>query len=199
MDPKFFETSQELEGWFESHGATAKELWIGYYKRGAARAGVTYPEAVESALCFGWIDGQVRRIDDLRYCNRFSPRRAESIWSLVNVRLARRLIREGRMRPAGLQAFRARRPERTGVYTFERARNASIQLDRGSVAYLAAHRSAFEHFSAQPPGYRRLIVRWIMDAKRPETRRRRLDAVLTASAAGRRLDPVHPFTPPVAR
>jgi uncharacterized protein YdeI (YjbR/CyaY-like superfamily) len=199
MDPRFFATRDELRAWFEEHHAEAKELWIAYYKRGSGRTGVSYPEAVLEALCFGWIDGQVRRIDEHSYTNRFTPRGAKSTWSLVNVELAARLIREGRMRPAGRAAFEARAPERTGVYRYETGPPADVPLDPTTRREFRRHAAAFAFFSAQPPGYRREMERWIMVARRSPTRARRLAAVIVASGAGRRVDPVHPYAAPSKR
>ncbi|MCI4339771.1 MAG: YdeI/OmpD-associated family protein [Thermoplasmata archaeon] len=193
MRPKFFEGPEELRRWFEAYGTTESELWIGYYKKDTGRAGLTYAQAVDESLCFGWIDGQVRRIDAVSYTNRFTPRRPQSIWSLRNVRRVGELQRAGRMRPAGLRAFRARTPERTGVYEFERRAVTPARLDELSRRVFAADRPAFAFFEAQPPGYRRNFVRWIMAARRPETRERRLQAVIAASRAGRRVDPLRPY------
>ena len=196
MRPRFFATREELRNWFEANAARATELWIGYYKRGSGRSSVGYPEAVLEALCFGWIDGQVRRIDDASYTNRFTPRGPKSTWSLANVENVRQLIREGRMRPAGLRAFEARTPERTGVYQYERGPPEDIPLDAAARAEFRRHQKAFAYFAATPTGYQRLLARWIMTARRPATRARRLAAVIAASAAGRRVDPVHPYDGP---
>ena len=194
--PRFFRTPDELRRWFEENGTTATEVWIAYYKRGTGRGGVTYPEAVEEALCFGWIDGQVRSLDALSYCNRFTPRRPHSIWSQQNVRRVRELERLGRMRPPGRRAFRARSPERTGIYSFEQGPRAEPALDAAARARFRADAAASRFFEGQPPGYRRQMIEWIMLARRPETRSRRLDAVLRMSAAGRRVDPLHPYAAP---
>ncbi len=193
MTPRFFPNREDLRRWFEVHGRTEPELWIGYHKKGTGRTGVIYVEAVEEALCVGWIDGQVRRIDEHSYTNRFTPRGPKSIWSRLNVRRVRSLIRDGRMRPEGLRAFRARTPERTGVYTFEQRDPKRSALDPASRGTLRANSSAFAYFAAQPPGYQRDLVRWIMSAKRPGTRAKRLDAVILASKARRRVDPLRPY------
>jgi uncharacterized protein YdeI (YjbR/CyaY-like superfamily) len=200
LEPKFFQSVEELRNWFEAHGALAREVWIGYYKRGSGRTSVTYDEAVVEALCFGWIDGQVRRIDEHSYTNRFTPRGPRSTWSLLNVRRAEEMIRQGRMRPPGLRSFEARAPERTGVYAYEQGPPPAVPLDRAARAAFALRPGALEFFETQPPGYRRTLERWIMTAQRPETRSKRLSAVISASAAGRRVDPLHPYsgkgTPP---
>ncbi len=191
MRPRFFRSPSELRAWFEAHGGSERELWIGYYKKGSGRRSVTYPEAVDEALCAGWIDGQVRRVDESSYSNRYTPRRPGSRWSRTNVRRARQLLREGRMLPAGIRAFRARGPDRTDPN--ERSARAVPALDPDGRHRLAAVPAARRFFEAQPPGYRRVMVRWVLAARRPETRARRLDAILTASRAGRRLDPLRPY------
>ncbi len=196
MEPRFFASREKLRAWFEGNGTTQRELWIAYPKRGTGRAGVTYDEAVLEALCYGWIDGQVRRIDEASYTNRFTPRGRLSTWSLVNVRRARRLIREGQMRPPGLRAFRARTADRTGIYRYERAARAPASLDAASAATFRANARAIEFFEAQPPGYRRASIEWIISARLPETRARRLSAVIARSAGGRRLDPLRPYALP---
>ncbi len=199
MRPRFFQTSEELRSWFDTRGASESELWIGYYRKGTGRTGLAYDDAVDEALCHGWIDGQVRKVDELSYANRFTPRRPRSIWSLTNVQRVRRLIRDGRMRPSGLAAFRARTRERTGVHSFERPTGPEVVLDRSARERLASAPAALDFFEAQPPGYRRLMVRWVMGARRPATRARRLDAVISAALRGRRVDPLHPYEPSPAR
>jgi len=123
MNPIFFDTPAEFRTWLEEHHATADELWVGFYRKSTGLAGITWSQAVDEALCFGWIDGVRRRIDDRSYANRFTPRRRGSNWSLVNLRKVEQLTREGRMRPPGLRAFEARDPARTGVYLFEQQQN----------------------------------------------------------------------------
>jgi uncharacterized protein YdeI (YjbR/CyaY-like superfamily) len=152
---------------------------------------MTWPESVAEALCFGWIDGVRRRIDDESYSIRFSPRQARSTWSAVNIKLARRLIAEGRMTPAGLAAFEARSDERSAIYSHEQRHAA--QLDAEQEARLRAVPGAWEWFSSQTPSYRRAAAHWVTSAKRPETRERRLAALISDSAAGR---PVKPLSRP---
>ncbi|WP_217913205.1 YdeI/OmpD-associated family protein [Miltoncostaea marina] len=190
VEPIFFRTAAELRDWFDEHHATAGELWLGIWKRGAGETGVTWREAVDEALCVGWIDSVVRRIDDRRHMQRFTPRRPRSRWSDVNVARVEELIRAGRMRPAGLAAFAARSPERTGTYTHEQA--GELELPPEARARLEAGPGAREFFDAQTRTYRRQTIWWVTSAKREETRERRLARLIEASAAGRTL---RQFTP----
>lgn len=185
MNPIFFDTPAEFRTWLEEHHATADELWVGFYRKSTGLAGITWSQAVDEALCFGWIDGVRRRIDDRSYANRFTPRRRGSNWSLVNLRKVEQLTREGRMRPPGLRAFEARDPARTGVYLFEQQQNP--QLDESAEQTFRANRVAWEFFQAQPPGYRRNALWWVVSAKREDTRLRRLTKLIEESAAGRRV------------
>lgn len=199
MRPRFFTEARELRAWFESHAATGSELWIGYFKKGSGRRSLSYHEVLDEALCFGWIDGQVRRVDDLSYANRFTPRRPRSAWSVANLRRVRALIREGRMRPAGLAAYRARRRGRRVPRPSNGSSGPRASLDGLDRARLKAAPRASAYFDSQPPGYRRLMVRWITSARRPETRSKRLMAVIDASRAGRRVDPIRPYARAPAR
>lgn len=181
--PRFFRSAAELRAWLEAHHADRDEVLIGFYKKGASKKGVTYAEALDEALCFGWIDGHLRSIDEERFQRRFTPRKKGSTWSKVNVRHVERLAREGRMRPAGLAAFEARTEDRTGTYAFEQAR--PVELDPARAARLRAHRAASAFFEAQPPSYRRTAAHWVMSAKKEETRDRRLEVLIASSAEGR--------------
>ena len=183
-DVAFFPRPEDLRTWLAEHHDSARELWAGFHKKGSGRPSVTWPESVDEALCFGWIDGVRKRLDETSYAIRFTPRKPGSTWSAVNVRRVEALTAEGRMRPAGVAAYEARHPERTGVYTYERDRAA---LDGESERRFRAEPAAWAFFSAQPPGYRRTAIGWVVSAKREETRRRRLDRLVADSAAGRRL------------
>jgi uncharacterized protein YdeI (YjbR/CyaY-like superfamily) len=140
---------------------------------------------VDEALCFGWIDGVRKRVDETSYANRFTPRRARSTWSAVNIKRVQELIAAGRMRPAGLAAFEARSGDRTGVYSYEQRREAALeplQEER-----FRANAAAWEYWKAAPPGYRKMATWWVVSAKKPETRERRLGQLIEDSSAGRRL------------
>jgi uncharacterized protein YdeI (YjbR/CyaY-like superfamily) len=186
-DAIYFETPAELRAWLEEHHATASELWIGLYKKASGRRSLTWPEIVEEALCFGWIDGKVQRIDDHRYRQRLTPRRPSSNWSSVNIAKVAELRAQGRMTPAGEAAFAARRKDRSDVYSYERRHEATF--DDEQEAAFRADTPAWEWFSAQSPAYRASATWWVVSAKRPETRARRLATLIDCSAEGRRAPP----------
>ena len=185
-EPAFYATPAEWRAWLEAHHEDAREHWVGFHKRGSGERSITWPEAVDQALCFGWIDGVRRGIDEQRYMVRFTPRKASSRWSLVNVRRVRDLQEAGLMHPAGLAAFEARTQE--GTYSYEQRDEA--RFDERREALLRGHEAAWAFFSAQPPWYRRTATFWVMSAKREETRDRRLQALIEDSAAGRRVGPL---------
>jgi uncharacterized protein YdeI (YjbR/CyaY-like superfamily) len=184
-NPTFFAEPRAFRAWLQKHHAKATELLVGFHKRGTGVPSITWPESVDQALCFGWIDGVRRRIDDERYSIRFTPRRPSSIWSTVNIGRVAALQAEGLMRPAGLEAFERRSEERSRIYAYEQRHSAA--LDDGELKTLQANKKARTFFEAQPPGYRRLTTYLIVSAKRPETRRKRLEQLIRASANGRRL------------
>jgi uncharacterized protein YdeI (YjbR/CyaY-like superfamily) len=186
--PSFFATPGDFRAWLEAHHQHEKELLVGFHKRKTDRPSITWPESVDEALCFGWIDGVRRSLGAEAYTIRFTPRKPTSIWSAVNVRRVGALTDEGRMRPAGLRAFAARTPERTGIYAFER--NRAAVLAPAQQKALRANRKAAAFFDAQPPWYRRTAIHWVISAKREETRERRLLQLITDSAAGRAIKPL---------
>jgi uncharacterized protein YdeI (YjbR/CyaY-like superfamily) len=188
MEPVFFADAAELRAWFLEHHADAPELLVGYYKKHTGKPTVQHTEAIEQALCFGWIDSIGRRIDDERYQVRFTPRRKGSVWSAVNVAKIAELTAAGLMHPAGLHAFESRKPERVAVYSYEQP--ADAVLDAEQTARFEGEEAAWKWFSAQPASYRRAAVHWVVSAKRPETRQRRLDQLITDSAAGRTVPPL---------
>ena len=183
MEPRFFATPEDFRAWLEKHHAGAGELLVGFYKKGSGRPSITWPESVDEALCFGWIDGIRRRIDDESYSIRFTPRRARSIWSAVNIARAGELIAAGRMTPMGLAAFEARDEKRSAVYSYEQRHRA--KLDPEQEARLRADPAAWEWFQSRPPSWRQAAVYWITSAKRPETRERRLATLIEDASAGR--------------
>jgi uncharacterized protein YdeI (YjbR/CyaY-like superfamily) len=169
----FFSTPTELRAWLEEHHATASELWVGRYKKVSGRRSLTWPEIVEEALCFGWIDGKVQRIDDLRYRQRLTPRRRNSNWSAVNIAKVGELRAQGRMTPAGEAAFAARREDRSAVYSYERRHEAAFDAEQD--ATFRANAAAWEWFDAQSPSYRTMATFWVVSAN-----------VLTRAHAGSR-------------
>ena len=190
MAPTFFKTPAALRRWFKAHHATSAELWIGFYKKDSGRGGVVYRQALDEALCFGWIDGMVRRVDEMSYMQRFTPRRPRSTWSAVNVARVTALIAEGRLQPAGLAAFERRTTDRSAVYSYEQRRSAA--LSPAEHRAVKADQAAWRFFEAQPPFYKRTVAWWIQTAKKEETRTRRLAILIDCSARGRLVPPFIP-------
>ena len=188
MKPRFFPTAEKFRDWLEKHHADTSELWVGFHKKDSGRPSITWPESVDEALCVGWIDGLRKSIDAYSYMIRFTPRKPGSIWSAVNTRRAGQLLEAGRMRPAGRRAFEARDPKKTNLYSFEQRQAA--ELDPAAAQRLEANRVAWTFFRSQPEGYRRTAIFWVMSAKQPETRARRLETLIRDSAAGLRVPPL---------
>lgn len=186
MKATFFATPADFRRWLEKNHDEAPELLVGFYKKGSGKPSITWPESVDEALCFGWIDGVRRRIDDESYSIRFSPRRVRSIWSNVNTKRVAELTKQGRMHPSGVEAFKLRDPKRSGIYSFEQ-REKDQKLGAAYAAKFRANKKAWAFFQAQPPGYQRLASLWVMSAKQDETRTRRLAVLIDDSAAGRRI------------
>jgi uncharacterized protein YdeI (YjbR/CyaY-like superfamily) len=190
MEPTFFATPADFRAWLERHHESHSELIVGFHKRGSGRPSITWPEAVDQALCFGWIDGVRRRIDDTRYSIRFTPRKARSTWSAVNIRRMKELVEKGLVAPAGLAAFERRTDDRTAIYSHEQRKAAKLEPDQER--RLLADERARAFFEAQPPSYRRAAIHWVTSAKKPETRERRLAQLIECSAAGRPVPPLRP-------
>ena len=184
MEPTFFATPADFRAWLEKHHDEEKELLVGFYKRGSGRPSLTWPESVDEALCFGWIDGVRRGRDEESYTIRFTPRKPGSTWSAVNVARVEELTRLGRMRPAGLAAFEKRSEAKTGIYSYEQKEDA--KLDKAEERQLRANKAAWEFFQSQPPWYRRNAIWRVVSAKKEETRKKRLAKLIEESAQGRR-------------
>ena len=191
IEPVFFATPAAFRQWLRKHHKTAADVWVGYYKKASGHPGITYHESLDEALCFGWIDGIRKSIDGERYMNRFTPRRPDSNWSLVNVGKVEALIAAGRMQPAGLAAYEARDAKKTGVYSFE---NRPVSLTPELEARFRKQAVAWRFWDAQPQGYQRMMCWFVMSAKRDDTRVRRLDRLIAECAAGRRIEPMKPAT-----
>jgi uncharacterized protein YdeI (YjbR/CyaY-like superfamily) len=189
--PVFFETPADFRAWLKRNHNRAEELLLGLHKKSSGKPSITLREAQDEALCFGWIDGKARSIDETSWTIRFTPRRPGSVWSAVNIKAAHELIAEGRMTPAGLAAFEKRDERRAKRYSYERA---NPEFDAASEEAFRANKAAWDFFRAQPPGYQRLHTWWVMSAKREVTRANRLAALIEISAQGRRIDPMRsPF------
>ena len=184
MKPKFFKTPSDFRKWFEEHHESSKELLVGFYKKGSGRPSITWPQSVDEALCFGWIDGIRRSIDESSYSIRFTPRKAISTWSVVNIKRAQELIDQGLMRPAGLKAFQARKEYRSGIYSYEQR---SEELPDPYAKLFKRNKRAWDFFQAQSPWYRKTMGWWIVSAKREETRLKRLATLIEESANGRKM------------
>ena len=185
--PVFFASAAQFRTWLAKHAATAPMLNVGFYKVGSARPSLTWPQSVDEALCYGWIDGVRRRIDDDSYQIRFSPRRKGSVWSSINIARARALIAEGRMCPRGQQAFEQRTERQSNLYSYEQ--RYAARLTRAELARFKLNRAAWAAFEREPPSRRRALLHWIVSARQPETRARRLDKLIASAAAGVRLLP----------
>jgi uncharacterized protein YdeI (YjbR/CyaY-like superfamily) len=190
--PHFF-IAEEFRRWLEAHHATDTEVWVGFYKKGTGRPTMTWSESVDEALCYGWIDGVRKSLDAERYVIRFSPRKAVSIWSNVNIAKVGRLIEAGRMRPAGMAAWARRDETKSGIYSFERM---AATLNDAQTAQFRKNRRAWSFFEKQPPYYKRVAAHYVSSAKREETRARRLAILISHSAKGERLPGISPAKPP---
>jgi uncharacterized protein YdeI (YjbR/CyaY-like superfamily) len=183
--PRFFATPAAFRTWLEHHHATESELVVGFYKTSSDRPSMTWPESVDEALCFGWIDGVRKSLGAEAYTIRFTPRKPTSIWSAINVAKVEALREAGKLRPAGETAFAKRTAEKTGVYSFER--NEAAKLSPAQAAQLAANPKAAAWFAAQAPWYQRTAIHWVISAKQAATRERRLAELIRDCAAGRRI------------
>ena len=184
MKPKFFRTPEDFRIWLEKNHTTATELWVGVYKRDSGKRSITWPESVDQALCFGWIDGVRKRVDEISYQIRFTPRRRGSIWSATNIKRAKELVEQNRMRPTGLRAFAARIENKSGIYSYEQR---TTELEESHATHLKKNKAAWNFFQTQPPSYRKMISWWIVSAKKEETRMARLAKLISESAKGKRL------------
>jgi uncharacterized protein YdeI (YjbR/CyaY-like superfamily) len=184
MKARFFKTPGDFRKWFETNHDSGSELWVGFYKKDSGKPSITWPESVDQALCFGWIDGIRKSLDDASYMIRFTPRKARSIWSAVNIKRAGELIEEGLMRPAGLKAFGAREENRSGIYSYEQR---SPEMPAQYRKILVKNSRAVKFFDAQPPSYRKAANWWVQSAKQEETRLKRLDKLIQHSVNGERI------------
>jgi len=185
QEPLFFKNAAALRRWFAKNAATATELAVGFMKKGTGVASITWPEAVDEALCVGWIDGVRHRIDDARYRIRFTPRRRGSHWSNINIRRVAALKSTGRMKAAGLRAFAARSRANSGRASYEQ--RSVVKLSPQDITRLRKNAAAWKYYASLPPGYRQLVTFWVVSAKKPETRDKRLRKLIDACVNSRRL------------
>jgi len=184
MDVRFFENAAEFRAWLAENHASAQELWMGYYKKASGKGGLSYREALDEALCFGWIDGVRRTLDAERHVQRWTPRRSRSTWSNINVNRYRELEATGRVAPAGRAAFAARTEENTGIYSFEQAQ---VELGAAFERRFREDTGAWAYWEGCPPGYRRTSTFWVVSAKREETREKRFLELLECSRRHERI------------
>ena len=184
MKITYFRTPNDLRKWFEKHHTTEQELLVGFYKKDSGKPSITWPESVKEALCFGWIDGIRRSVDEERYTIRFTPRKRTSTWSAVNIKYVGELIDQDLMQPAGLKAFAARRENKSGIYSYEQR---PADLPEPYIGRMKKNKAAWKFFEAQPAGYRKQLSWWVVSAKQEETRKKRVEKLIAESAAGRRL------------
>jgi uncharacterized protein YdeI (YjbR/CyaY-like superfamily) len=192
MKPTFFRTPTKFREWLTKHHATTDELLVGYYRKDSGKPSITWPESVDEALCFGWIDSIRKSIDESSYTIRFTPRKSGSIWSGVNIKRAQALIEQGQMEPAGLKAYEARRENKTGIYSYEQR---SVELEEPYNRLLKKNKSAWNFFHEQPASYRKAVSWWIISAKQEQTRLKRLEKLTAFSAQGQRLPEFTPRKP----
>jgi uncharacterized protein YdeI (YjbR/CyaY-like superfamily) len=184
---RFFPSPAALRAWFARHHKESRELWVGYYKRGTGRPSVSWPESVDEALCVGWIDGIRKSIDGESYKIRFTPRKRTSTWSAINIKRVGVLKKEGRMQPGGLEAFRCRKENTSGIYSYEqRSENLAPPYD----ALLKKNKAAWQYFQERPVWYRKAAGWWVVSAKKEETRLKRLGALIECSANGKDIPPL---------
>lgn len=184
MKPIFFKNQSELRKWLEKNHLSEQELILGLYKKGTGKENVTWSQAVDEALCFGWIDGISRRIDEERWQIRLTPRKPNSIWSNVNINKIKVLTENGLMYPKGIEAFSERKEENSGIYAFE---TEEKQLTTEFEKQFKANTKAWDFFQSQPPGYKKTALHYVMTAKQEATRQKRIENLIADSEAGLRL------------
>jgi uncharacterized protein YdeI (YjbR/CyaY-like superfamily) len=187
LNPTFFPTPADWRAWLEANHDKATELLVGFYKKGSGRPSITWPESVDQALCFGWIDGVRRSIDEESYSIRFTPRKPTSNWSAVNIARVEELTKMGQMTPAGHRAFEKRADEKSGIYAYEQRHNAVLGED--FERQFRANPKAWEWFQSAPPSYRKTAIWWVISAKQEATRLKRLVTLIEDSAKGRNVPP----------
>src|SRR6266851_2610627 len=187
-DLLFFAKSSEFRAWFEKNHDKASEIWVGFHKKDSGKLSITGPEAVDQALCFGWIDSVRRSVNDTSYANRFTRRKARSIWSAINIRRAKELMSLGRMQPAGIKAFEQRSDERSAIYSYEQRQSA--KLSGAFEKQFRANKKAWKFFRAQAPWYQRVAAFWVVSAKKDDTRLKRLPKLIEDSENGRTIPPL---------
>ena len=187
IKPAFFPESSDFRKWLQSHHKREPEIWVGYYKKGTGLPSISWPESVDQALCFGWIDGIRKGIDDVSYMIRFTPRKTVSHWSAVNIKRVKALTKTNLMKPSGLEAFGRRRKEKSAKASYEQDK---VKLDRVYEKMLKANKKAWSYFKSTPPSYQKPCTWWVMSAKRESTRLRRLNVLISSSEKKETIPPL---------
>ena len=187
MKPQFFPTQADFRKWLSRNHDSVDELWVGYYKKDSGIPSLTWPQSVDEALCFGWIDGIRKSVDAQSYMIRFTPRRAKSTWSAINIRRVKELRKLGLMKPSGLAAFQRRTEDRSESYSYERK---AVKLNKRYQDIFRKNKKAWMFFSSMTPSYRATVMSWVMSAKQEETRSKRLLVLIKDSAAGLKIKPM---------
>ncbi|HKJ42915.1 MAG TPA: YdeI/OmpD-associated family protein [Sunxiuqinia sp.] len=188
VQPIYFETESDFRMWLEKYHRKASELFVGFYKVGSGRKSMTWSQSVDQAICFGWIDGVRKSIDEDRYVIRFTPRKPNSTWSVVNIKKVDELTKKGLMRPDGLAAFQRRKEDNSGIYSYENQN--SVRLSDEFEKLFKSNPKAWSYFQSLPPSYRKPAIRWVMSAKQETTRRKRLATLISDSEGGRKIKPL---------
>ena len=183
--PTFFPMPADFRAWLEAHHGKFHELLVGFHRKSSGKLSITWPESVDAALCFGWIDGVRKSIDETSYTIRFTPRRPTSTWSAVNIKRVRQLQKMGLMHPAGLKAFAARSEKKSGIYSYEQRKSA--KFTREQEKQFRANKSAWDFFLSQAPWYKRVTTYWVISAKKEETKLKRLSELIGHSQNRRTL------------
>jgi uncharacterized protein YdeI (YjbR/CyaY-like superfamily) len=183
--PTFFPTPSDFRTWLETHHDKLREQLVGFHKKSSGKPSITWPESVEVALCFGWIDGVRKSLDETSYTIRFTPRKPTSTWSSININLVQKLTKQGLMHPAGLKAFAARSEKKSAIYSYEQRKSARFTRDQEKL--FRANKPAWDFFQSQPPGYKQLTTYWVTTAKKEETKQKRLSILIDHSQHQRRI------------
>jgi len=180
----FFPTQKDLRKWFEKNHKKEKELFVGYYKISSGKPSVTWSESVDEAICFGWIDGIRRSVDEESYCIRFTPRNPKSNWSAINIKKVEELTRLGLMKPEGVKAFSFRKEEKSKIYSYE---NPAVGFEKSYEKKFKANKQAWKYFQSTAPSYQKTTMRWVMSAKQDVTRLKRLEELIRDCTLGQKI------------
>jgi uncharacterized protein YdeI (YjbR/CyaY-like superfamily) len=184
MTPIFFNCKSEFRTWLEKNHLSVTEQWVGFYKKETGKPSMTWSESVDQALCYGWIDGIRQKVDEESYCIRFTPRKPGSSWSKINIAKVEVLLLQGLMHPAGIEAFKKRKEDKSGIYSFE---NETKELPEAYVMIFRKNKAAWEYYASRPPSYRRTVTHWVLSAKKEATRLLRLEKLIAGSGERKRI------------